>query len=61
MSRGLPVFERFIDDLRAVWSAEPDNGRRMEMAKRLLEALVRRRASIRFHFDWNPLKPQVPH
>jgi len=37
---GLPVFERFIDDLRAVWSTEPDNGRRMTKAKPLLEALV---------------------
>jgi predicted metal-dependent enzyme (double-stranded beta helix superfamily) len=41
MSRGLPVFEKFIDDLRAVWSAEPDNGRRMDRAKPLLEALVK--------------------
>jgi predicted metal-dependent enzyme (double-stranded beta helix superfamily) len=36
----LPVFEKFIDNLRAVWSAEPNNGRRMERAKPLLEALV---------------------
>jgi 3-mercaptopropionate dioxygenase len=37
----LPVFEKFIDDLRAIWSAETDNGRRMEKAKPLVEALVK--------------------
>jgi hypothetical protein len=37
----LPVFEKFIDDLRAAWSAEPDNGRRMDRAKPFLEALVK--------------------
>ena len=36
----LPVFEKFIGDLRAVWSTDPDNGRRMNKAKPLLEALV---------------------
>jgi predicted metal-dependent enzyme (double-stranded beta helix superfamily) len=36
----LPVFENFIADLRAIWSAEPENARRMHCAKPLLEALV---------------------
>lgn len=36
----LPAFERFIADLRTVWAAEPDDGRRMEKAKPLLEAFV---------------------
>lgn len=36
----LPVFQRFIDDLRAVWAAEPDTGARMEKAKPLLQALL---------------------
>jgi predicted metal-dependent enzyme (double-stranded beta helix superfamily) len=36
----LPVFERFIADLRGVWAAEPDDGRRMERAKPLVEAFV---------------------
>ena len=36
----LPVFEKFIGDLRAVWAAEPDDRRRMEQAKPLLEKLV---------------------
>jgi predicted metal-dependent enzyme (double-stranded beta helix superfamily) len=34
------AFERFIDDLRALWSLEPDMARRMEQAKPLLERLV---------------------
>jgi predicted metal-dependent enzyme (double-stranded beta helix superfamily) len=36
----LPAFERFIADLRDVWTAEPDDGRRMEKAKPLVEAFV---------------------
>ncbi len=37
----LPVFQRFIDDLRAIWGEEADMGRRMHRAKPLLEQLVR--------------------
>jgi predicted metal-dependent enzyme (double-stranded beta helix superfamily) len=37
----LPVFERFIADLRAVWAAEGEDARRMERAKPLLEWFVR--------------------
>src|SRR5438105_6852946 len=37
----LPVFETFIAQLRAVWSTEADTQRRMEMAKPLLQWLVR--------------------
>jgi 3-mercaptopropionate dioxygenase len=40
-SARLPVLERFIGDLRTVWAAQPDNGRRMEQAKPLLERLLR--------------------
>ena len=36
----LPVFEKFIADLRAIWAAQPDDQRRMEEAKPLLERLV---------------------
>jgi len=36
----LPVLEKFIGDLRAVWAAESENGRRMERAKPLLERFV---------------------
>jgi predicted metal-dependent enzyme (double-stranded beta helix superfamily) len=37
----LPIFDKFIRDLRAIWAASPDNKTRMEQAKPLLEALVR--------------------
>ena len=40
-SAGLPVFEQFIAQLRAIWEADGDNQRRMERAKPLLEALVK--------------------
>jgi 3-mercaptopropionate dioxygenase len=36
----LPVFEKFIADLRAIWAVQPDDQRRMEAAKPLLERLV---------------------
>ena len=36
----LPVFEKFIADLRAIWAAQGDDQRRMEAAKPLLEGLV---------------------
>ena len=39
-SARLPVLEKFIGDLRAIWSGEADNQRRMEKAKPLLEQLV---------------------
>jgi predicted metal-dependent enzyme (double-stranded beta helix superfamily) len=37
----LPVFEKFIGDLRAIWDSETETRRRMEKAKPLLEALVK--------------------
>jgi len=40
-SARLPVFEKFIGDLRAVWSAETDEARRMDKAKPLVEAFVK--------------------
>jgi len=36
----LPVFDRFIADLRAIWAAEPDDERRMKRAQPLLQRLV---------------------
>ena len=36
----LPVFDAFIASLRAVWAAEPDDGRRMAKANPILEKLV---------------------
>jgi 3-mercaptopropionate dioxygenase len=40
-SAGLPVFEKFVAQLRAIWEAESDNQGRMEKAKPLLEQLVK--------------------
>jgi predicted metal-dependent enzyme (double-stranded beta helix superfamily) len=37
----LPVFDKFIGELRAIWAAEPDDGGRMQKAKPLLEQLVK--------------------
>jgi predicted metal-dependent enzyme (double-stranded beta helix superfamily) len=39
-SARLPVLDRFIADLRAIWAADPDNQHRMEKAKPLLERLL---------------------
>lgn len=36
----LPIFRKFIEDLRAVWASETDMGRRMEKGKALMEGLV---------------------
>jgi predicted metal-dependent enzyme (double-stranded beta helix superfamily) len=36
----LPVFDKFIADLRTIWAAEPEDRRRMERAKPVLEKLV---------------------
>jgi predicted metal-dependent enzyme (double-stranded beta helix superfamily) len=36
----LPIFDKFIADLRAIWAAEADDQRRMDKAKPLLERLV---------------------
>ena len=40
-SARLPVFEKFIGDLRAIWSAETDDARRMDKARPLVEAFVK--------------------
>jgi len=40
-SIGLPIFEAFIAQLRAIWEADSDDQRRMEKAKPLLEVLVK--------------------
>src|SRR5882672_7927021 len=48
----LPVLDRFIGDLRAIWSADSENERRMAKAKPLLEQLVRD-ATLKAHSaDW---------
>jgi predicted metal-dependent enzyme (double-stranded beta helix superfamily) len=37
----LPVFDKFIGDLRAIWAAEAENRLRMEKAKPLVEQLMK--------------------
>src|SRR6201996_4713000 len=36
----LPIFDRFIADLRAIWASETEDQRRMERARPLLQKLV---------------------
>jgi predicted metal-dependent enzyme (double-stranded beta helix superfamily) len=52
MSTRLPVLERFIADLRAVWSAHSDNKSRMEHAKPLLEKFVMEPALKAHSANW---------
>jgi predicted metal-dependent enzyme (double-stranded beta helix superfamily) len=40
-TKQLPVFEKFIHDLRAAWSKLPDMEARMKKGQQLLEALVK--------------------
>jgi predicted metal-dependent enzyme (double-stranded beta helix superfamily) len=44
----LPVFQKFIDDLRAVWAEFPDTEARMRQGMKLLEGLVKD-TSLREH------------
>ena len=37
---GLPMLEKFVRDLRAIWAAQPDNQSRMQAARPLLERLL---------------------
>jgi len=48
----LPVFQRFIDDLRAIWAAESDTQTRMEKARPLLEKLVMKDELKARSSDW---------
>jgi predicted metal-dependent enzyme (double-stranded beta helix superfamily) len=40
-TKRLPVFEKFIQDLRAAWAELPDTEKRMKQVKVLLEGLVK--------------------
>jgi len=40
MARHIPVFEKFIEDLRAAWKELPDTESRMKKGQKLLEELV---------------------
>src|SRR5512139_4326611 len=41
MSKHIPVFEKFIQDLRAAWKELPDTEARMKKGQKLLEELVK--------------------
>ena len=41
MSKHIPAFEKFIDDLRSAWKELPDTEARMTKGRQLLEELVR--------------------
>ena len=41
MSKHIPAFEKFIQDLRAAWKALPDTEARMKKGRQLLEELVK--------------------
>jgi predicted metal-dependent enzyme (double-stranded beta helix superfamily) len=51
-ARRLPVFDKFIADLRAVWAAEADDQGRMERAKPLLARLVMDETLKAHSTDW---------
>src|SRR5579885_555595 len=51
-TKRLPVFERFISDMRALWAAEPDLESRMRGGKALLEALVSDPAILAHSKSW---------
>ena len=48
----LPVFDKFISDLRAIWAAGGDEGARMAKAKLVLERLVMNPALKAHSADW---------
>ena len=48
----LPVFDKFIADLRAIWAAEEDDGARMAKAKPALESLVKDPTLKAHSADW---------
>jgi predicted metal-dependent enzyme (double-stranded beta helix superfamily) len=53
-SAGLPVFEDFVAQLRAIWQAEGDNQRRMEKARPLLQQLVKDQGLKAHSARWPP-------
>jgi len=51
-TKQLPVFEKFIQDLRAAWSEVPDMEARMKKGQQLLEALVKDEALRQASKSW---------
>ena len=52
MGTRLPVLDKFISELRAIWAAESENGRRMERAKLVLESFVMEPSLKAHSADW---------
>ena len=52
MSTRLPVLDKFINELRAIWAAESENGRRMECARLVLEQFVMEPSLKAHSADW---------
>ena len=48
----LPILQKFIDDLRAIWASDPDLGSCMEKAKPLMEKLVQNKELQERSVDW---------
>ncbi|HEY5067404.1 MAG TPA: hypothetical protein VIJ04_21585 [Xanthobacteraceae bacterium] len=48
----LPVFDKFVAELRAIWAGDADDGRRMTKAKPLLETLVKDPALKAHSANW---------
>jgi predicted metal-dependent enzyme (double-stranded beta helix superfamily) len=51
-TKRLPAFQAFIDELRAIWAAEPDDGTRMTKGRDRLEVLVNDDDLYAFAKDW---------
>jgi len=53
----LPVFERFIADLRAIWAAEPDPEARMLAAQKALEGVLEDASLVAHSQTWPLTEP----
>jgi predicted metal-dependent enzyme (double-stranded beta helix superfamily) len=51
-TKRLPAFEKFIQDVRAVWAELPNTERRMKRVKLLLEALVQNPTMTEHSKNW---------
>src|SRR6267142_5943000 len=52
MGTRLPVLDKFISDLQAIWADESENGRRMEREKLVLESFVMEPSLKAHSADW---------
>lgn len=52
MGKHIPVFEKFIEDLRAAWKELPDTESRMKRGQKLLEELVKDEGLRRAARSW---------